>query len=294
LRAAPGDGTLARGHHEMPAESEKHEPVRHVIGLLLSACIVAAGVGAAGPASASTTDNHFIANLGGSRAPAKLGFTIFDTGSSKSQIRALPRGVKALVWLGQKCPTRADASFKTTIRRLAKVKRVFGYYLSDEPHVADCPGGPAALATRASYIRKRSNNTQKSFIVLDRTYDYHAFRPAASRVSMIGLDPYPCSTAHPNCRLYEINEAVNPAVRQGIPRNRIVPVYQAFGQENTGDHYYNQPSPARMRDMLARWARLVPHPPMDYTYGWRNQGSANPTLVDSPALQQVFKDYFAG
>jgi hypothetical protein len=49
-----------------------------------------------------------------------------------------------------------------------------------------------------------------------------------------------------------------------------------------------------MRDMLARWARLVPHPPMDYTYGWRNQGSANPTLVDSPALQQVLKDYFAG
>ncbi|MGH3444799.1 MAG: hypothetical protein ACRDPB_05445 [Nocardioidaceae bacterium] len=244
---------------------------------------------------AATTGNHFIANLGGSRAPAKLGFTVFDTGDSSQQIRHLPRGVKSLVWMGQGCPTPADASFRRTVRRLAKLKRVFGYFLSDEPHVSECPGGPKALASRASYIRKVSHNRQKSFVVLDRTEDYHAFRPKVTHLSMIGLDPYPCSTAHPHCRLHEINEAVNPAVKRGIPRNRIVPVYQVFGQQNapSSERYYNQPTARQLRAILTRWAALVPHPPMDYTYGWRHQDSANPTLVDSTALQQVLKAYFA-
>ena len=47
------------------------------------------------------------------------------------------------------------------------------------------------------------------------------------------------------------------------------------------------------RAMLTEWRRLVPSPVMDYTYGWSNQSSANPTLVDSPALQKVFATFFA-
>lgn len=245
------------------------------------------------PAFADTTDNHFIVNLDGSSAPKGIGFSVFDTGPRTADVRSLPRGVKALVWLGQKCPTRAGATFKRTVDRLSDLRRVFGYYLSDEPHISDCPEGPEALATRARYIRRASEGRQHAFIVLSDEADYRAFRPAVTGVGMVGLNPYPCSDANPRCKLAKINRAVNAARQRGIPLRTIVPVYQAFGQGNTDSSYYRLPRPRRMRAMLHRWSDLVPSPRMDYAYGWGNQGSADPTLVDSPRLQRVFTRYFA-
>jgi hypothetical protein len=249
------------------------------------------------PAGAATTDNHYISNLDDSTAPKKLGFTIFDTGSSRAEIAALPDGVRALVWLGEKCPTRADAAFRRTVDRLAHKARVFGYYLSDEPHVDECPGGPAALATRARYIRRASGGTQRSFIVLDKhnsNYkDYTAFRPQVTRVSLVGLDAYPCNVDSATCEFSKINERVNAATKRNFPLRKIVPVYQAFGQENTSDPYYRLPTAQELNRILARWAKLVPNPRMDYTYSWGNQGSANPTLKDSEPLKNVLQTYFA-
>jgi len=46
--------------------------------------------------------------------------------------------------------------------------------------------------------------------------------------------------------------------------------------------------------MLAAWRRQVPHPVFDLTYGWRHQGTANPTLADDAGLQGVFAQFFAG
>jgi hypothetical protein len=89
-----------------------------------------------------------------------------------------------------------------------------------------------------------------------------------------------------------VGAKVRAAVAAGVPRGRIVPVYQAFGQVGTGDDYYRLPTPTQMRTLLRTWARVVPHPVMDYTYSWKNQRSARPTLVDSPALQTVFRNWF--
>lgn len=259
----------------------------------------AAGATAAQTAAAlpePTTARHYIANLQGAVAgPRSVGFNVFDTGASTEQVDALPSGVQAMVWLGQKCPTPADASFRDTVQRLARNPKVFGYYLSDEPHVADCPGGPKALASRAAFVRDASGGRQRSFIVLSETPDYKAFRPAVTGVSMIGIDAYPCSDANPDCNPAKIDEKVGLALSNGIPRGRIVPVFQAFGQRLTqGDRYYRQPTARQMRPLLARWARLVPSPPMDYTYGWGHQASANPTLVDSLQLRRLLRGYFAG
>jgi hypothetical protein len=224
----------------------------------------------------------------------RLGFTVLDTGHSRAEIRALPKGTQALVWLGQDCPTMADNTFRRQVNRLARNPRVFGYYLSDEPDIVSCPDGPAALASRARYIRQVSNHTQKSFLVMSDSSSYHAYRPAVTRVSMVGIDPYPCSTAHPQCAFGKIKEKVQAALKAGIPIETIVPVYQVFGQENTTDHYYNLPTADELTTMLDRWAALVTHPKMDYAYGWGNQDSANPTLVDSSDLQAVLSSYFAG
>jgi hypothetical protein len=272
------------------------------LGGLSSADANAAVVGPTANATATagttpTTRNHYIANLDGSRAPRKLGYNIFDTGATKSTIDALPRGVRALVWLGQKCPTPATAAFRKTVRHLAHDRKVFGYFLSDEPHIADCPGGPTALATRTAYIRKLSSGRQRSFIVLNQSSadwfagdrDYRSFRPAVTGVSLVGVDSYPCHNG--SCDFSKIHGKSRWAKRY-IKASHIVPVYQAFGQERTSDPYYSLPTRRQERRILAAWAAEFPHPVMDYTYGWGNQDSADPTLVDSAALQDVLHNWF--
>jgi hypothetical protein len=240
-----------------------------------------------------TTPYHFIANVGSHTGAVKrLGYTVIDVGAVGEEIRALPRHTQGLVWLGQDCPTPANRAFRRVIRRFADSHRVFGYYLADEPHARGCPGGPAALATRADYIRKQSGGAQQSFVVLDDSY--HAYRPKVTHVTMVGIDPYPCSTAHPHCAFGDIKDDLDAALRAGIPRRTVVPVYEGFGQENTSSHYYNLPSRDEMRTMLHLWASLVPHPPMDYTYSWGHQDGANPTLRDSRGLKRLFTRYFAG
>jgi hypothetical protein len=239
-----------------------------------------------------TPTRHFVANLKGSTAPFALGYTLADT-SSVSSLSTLPTGVQSVFWLGQKCPTPADSTFKAKIDTLASNPKVFAYYLSDEPHIGDCPGGPAALRSRADYIRAASGGRQKSFIVLSKVADYKPFAPASSHVDLVGLDPYPCSIANPQCDLSKIGEKVTAARTAGVPLTAIVPVYQAFGQERATSHYYNLPTATQEHAILTEWQRIVPSPVMDYTYGWGNQTSSNPTLVDSLALQNVFATFFA-
>lgn len=257
---------------------------RVLLALVATALLVPLGAPSSGQAVSRTT-KHFISNLRGATAPKALGYNVFDTGASG--VAALPSGVQALVWLGQKCPTPADAAFRATVDRFATDRRVFGYYLSDEPHVADCPRAAAALASRADYIRAKSRGAQKSFIVLSRVADYSAFRPAATHVDLVGIDPYPCSVASPGCPVTKIRDKVTAARRAGIPLAAIVPVHQAFGQQKIARGYYRLPTAAQMRAMLAEWDRLVPSPVMDYAYGWSHQSSSNPTLADSRSLQTV-------
>jgi hypothetical protein len=263
-----------------------------LFALLASVVVALTATSGGAQAEAQTPTRHFVANLKGATAPFSLGYTLADN-SSVSSLSTLPAGVQSVFWLGQKCPTPADSTFKAKVDALASNPKVFAYYLSDEPHSGDCPGGPAALRSRADYIRAASGGRQKSFIVLSKVADYKPFAPASSHVDLVGLDPYPCSIAHPQCDLSKIGEKVAAARAAGVQLTAIVPVYQAFGQERTTSHYYNQPTATQEHAILTEWKRLVPSPVMDYTYGWGNQSSANPTLVDSAALQKVFATFFA-
>lgn len=285
---AAGLVLVPAAHAATPAPSRAAAPTP-------SPASTAARTAAAAPLLTAAAANHFLVNLQGSTKPMSLGYNVIDVGSSTQQVNALPIGTVGMVWLGQKCPTTADATFKAVIDRLANNPKVYGYYLSDEPHIADCARGPAALETRANYIRVASAGRQRSFIVLSKAADYKAFGPTQTRVSLYGIDPYPCSTAHPSCDISMIPDKVNKAVAYGIPRGRVVPVYQAFGQERTaGGGYYRLPSATQLKAILQAWSAAVPDARLDYTYGWGNQSSANPTLVDTATLQGVFKDYFAG
>jgi hypothetical protein len=264
-----------------------------IAAVLLPAVAMIAPMSQGAQASGPGT-KHFIANRAGSTAPAALGYNLFDTGSNVQLVNSLPSGVQALVWLGQKCPTPIDDTFKSKVNALVGNPRVYGYYISDEPHASSCPGAAAALASRADYISAKTGGAQKSFIVLSRIEDYSAFNPSKSHVDLIGLDPYPCSISNPTCDLSKIGEKLRAALAAGIPSSAVVPVFQTFGQEGTLSHYYNLPTASQLQAMLNEWDRLLPSPAMDYSYGWAHQSSSNPTLVDSPALQGVMKKHNTG
>jgi hypothetical protein len=268
------------------------------LALVLAVSLVAAAAAvpttqavAAPRRSAPVVTRHYIANIDGHfRAVAGLGYNVLDAGPS--DLPRLPRGTRALIWVGQDTPTPPGRGFKALVNRLANNRKVFGYFLSDEPALA--PGAAAALRARADYIAAASGGRQLSFVVLDGQRKYRAYRPAVTHVDLVGIDPYACSIAHPRCDPAEIPSAVRGALRAGIPRRKLVPTYQAFGQEHlsAADHYYNMPSRSQERRLLLQWHRLLPHPVLDYTYGWEHQASANPTLVDRPRLQSLFNAYF--
>jgi len=238
--------------------------------------------------AAPGTRYHYVANVTGLAGPSRVGFNVLDIGAW--EVESLPQGTRGLVWLGQRCPKPIDDRFRTTVRRLAQDPRVLGYYLTDEPYSRTCPGGPRALAGRAAFIRRVTGDRQRSFIALYR--DFHAWRPSVTKVSMIGIVGFPCSRSHPSCDLGVIDEHVGKAARAGIPRRMMVPVYQAFGQEKAAYHYYRMPTTRQFRAVLARWARLLPNPPMDYAYGWDHQRNANPTLRDAIGIRTSLSTVF--
>lgn len=246
---------------------------------------------------------HYVVNVENVAQVVPLGYDLFDTGPDTDELAALPAGTQALVWLGSldndacASPGYTFAQFMAVVDRLAGDPRVYGYFIADEPHPQACPTAVADVRARADYIHSH-DPTHKSFVVvLDGTNqcggtygcEFDAFRPAASHVDLIGLDPYPCNVNSPTCDYSKINDTVRRAEEHGIPASAIVPVFQAFGQACTSSPYYRLPSVTELRTMLSHWAAVVPHPAFDYTYTWGHQDSSCPTLVDSASLQAVMR-----
>jgi hypothetical protein len=119
------------------------------------------------------------------------------------------------------------------------------------------------------------------------------YSPENSHVDLFGIDPYPCRSELGICDLYMIDRYVASAERAGIPRQRMVPVFQTFGggewKDGDGGHYV-LPKPEELRAMLERWSTLIPPPPFDYAYSWGSQ-RGDQALEDAPALQEVMKTH---
>ena len=283
---------------------------------------------AEGPPSVTTPTRtwHYAPNTGGRVGPAASdGFTLFDiAGSTRTPERInavvdrLPRGAKALVWVGNlgnapagsACPPPGFTmpQFRAQIDAIAGNSKVFGYYLSDEPHPSICPTVASEIAARADYIHSHTN--QVAFIVaLDSSNlcgdhpgcEYRALAPTHTHVDLIGLDPYPCHLdaggAPAPCDLGVIAAKVDTAIRSGIPRRAIVPTFQTFGQEGRTDGkapYYRLPTAGELTAMLHAWSLVVPAPAMDYSYTFGVQCTpsscpAPQALENQPALARVMK-----
>ena len=294
-----------------------HRPVLWVISAGLAAAVawLLTAVLVAGrilPAAPGTTGGHLAVNLHGDYAgAAAAGFTLVDAGSAAA-LDALPPGVRGVLWLGNgynsTCSWRLDDKQVTAQVEAARDDPHFSgtYYISDEPHPATCPDAPRRIAERTALIHRLDPKGRTFIVVENGGAKVDEFRLLADSADLIGVAPYPCNRANAKdgCDLLQLRERILAARDAGIPVDRIVPVFQAFGQACAGIEkpWYRLPTEQEMAAMLRVWDELVPRSrrAFDMTYSWASQkGSSCPTLAQAngdgwPDLRSVLSKYFAG
>ena len=253
-------------------------------------------------ANAQTT-LHYASGLGASEAPAgaALGFNVADVGDLAS-LNALPPGMKGLIWLGIK--GGATTEFQNKVKPFIGNSKVFGFYLWDEPDPTGKYGElitPGSLKEQSDWIHQNVPGA-KTFIVLMNMASSNArpsymntYNPANTGIDLYGLDPYPFRTGLV-ADLNEIDAAVAAAVQSGIPMEKIVPVFQAFGGGNFNTAEggkYLVPTPKQLQALIDRWATIIPSPEFDYVYSWGNQ-QGDTALRNRPELQAVCKAHNSG
>ncbi|MGH3283498.1 MAG: hypothetical protein ACRDPD_02235 [Streptosporangiaceae bacterium] len=246
------------------------------------------------------TTLHYTANgsISGSGAylPGTLGFNMADV-SASGRLPHLPKGVKALVWLGD-CGG-VTSSFQSQVHPFRDRSQVWGFYLMDEPDPSSCPA--ANLKAESDWIHANDPGAKTFIIEQNLSASYQpsyvgGYTPRNSDIDYYGLDPYPCrNDTYPvslhGCNDSYITKAVAAAEHVGIPQADIVPVYQAFGGGryiDDGNGTYRLPTAAQERQILSTWSRLIRRPAFDYAYSWGVQ-NGDTALSDAPSsLQQVF------
>ncbi|OSP53626.1 hypothetical protein [Pseudoruegeria sp. SK021] len=238
---------------------------------------------------------------------AAIGFNLADV-SSVGALDLLPDGAKGVLWLRNgynlKCVwQRPDEEVVEIVQKARDHPKFSGiYFISDTPHPSICPDGPQRIAERTALIHKHDPNG-RSFIAVSGGHKFpEEFAQLADAADLIGVVVYPCNSRIGKCQPDKINERVGRAFDAGIPKERLVPVLQAFGQACTTNEnpYYQLPTVEDMHEILRVWDELLPPEfrPFDMTYSWGGQERhACPNLtmadgVDYPDLQAVYSDYF--
>ncbi len=229
-----------------------------------------------------------------------LGYDLVDVKADPALVAGVPAGMQALLWVGNFTCGDFELgwdAFQRAVQRFGRDPKVYGWYLSDEPNPGDCPEVAGEIRRRAQYIERHAPG-QVSFISLT-DWPMKPLAPKRVGVDLIGLAPYPCkgsAKTRERCDIGAIDRMVRLADAAGIPRARVAPVLQTFGQGCTkGDKQYWLPTRTQFREILARWDRLAPRPPLEISYSWGRQDEwACPTLADAtggkhPDLQSIMR-----
>lgn len=260
---------------------------------------ILAGLLASSAATPALAQLHYAANGNfdrlGAYKPGAVGFNLADVQTVR-QLNALPEGVRGLVWLGL-CDG-VDEKFIATVRPYIGNPKLFGLFIADD---IDPTGRYSSLCTpdnikaEVQWIKQNAPGAV-TFVELMNMGSSQAPRyvgspnPANSGADLFGIAPYPCRAEFNGCDLDEIDRYVAAAETAGIPRARLVPIFQAFGGGewvNDAGAKFLLPTPDQQRAILERWASLLPTPVFDIVYSWGMQRSAK-TLESSPELQAVF------
>jgi hypothetical protein len=236
----------------------------------------------------------------GTYVPARAGFNLADVSYARD-LSALGPDNSVLVWVGL-CHGVDDA-FLRIVNAYARTPHLFGFYLMDDPDPRPAapavdPGHacPAAnLRAEADWIHSHVPGARTVIVIMNLGDSAHPFfgnsyEPEQSHVDLFGLAAYPCRTDLNGCDNGIIDRYVAAALEAGIPRNRIVPIYQTFGggdwHTDTGGHY-TLPTVRQASDILSRWHQLVPDPVMDMAYSWGAQ-KGDAALETAPELRSLF------
>jgi hypothetical protein len=212
--------------------------------------------------------------------------------------------VRVLVWVGL-CGG-VDEAFIRIVNASAGTPNLFGFYLMDDPDSR--PSAPATnaahacpvanLRAEADWIHAHVPGARTVIVIMNLGDANHprfqdSYEPARSHIDLFGLAAYPCRTELKGCDHGIIDRYVAAAAEAGIPVDRIVPIYQAFGgggwKTDTGGHYA-LPTVQQATEIVARWHRLVPDPEMDMAYSWGAQ-RGDAALETTPDLQALFARY---
>lgn len=242
---------------------------------------------------------HYTAGGGidsnGKYSAGQAGFNLADV-QSVAQLNALPDGVKGLVWLDQ--GQGVTQSFIDAVTPYIGNPKLHGFYLVDEP---DPTGkyGPlvtaANLKAESDWIHAHVPGAVTFITMMDMGSSanpsfMNTYNPANTHIDYFGIDPYPVRSGTGQVDYNMIDKAVAAAVQSGIPLDKIVPVYQAFGgggwSNDTGGKYV-MPTAEQAQTILDHWGKAVPSPAFDYTYHWTSQ-NGDSALSTSPELQKVF------
>ncbi|HET6875914.1 MAG TPA: hypothetical protein VFH38_00140 [Jatrophihabitans sp.] len=243
---------------------------------------------------------HYAANDYGRNARARLrrlGYRLADV-SDASLLRSLPRDTRGMAYVGM-CGGNTKA-FRATVNPYRHSKKLYGFYLVDEPAPREC--STAHLRAESRYIHRHFAHA-RTFVLLQSLASsrhprfYRGYNRAHTGVDLFGLDPYPCRSEVHGCVYFIINRYVRAAKRAGFAQSRLVPVFQAFGggrwTDDGGGHWV-LPTAPQARRLICRWGSLVPHPAFDYTYSWGTQ-NGDKALSTAPAgLRAVFAAHNRG
>jgi hypothetical protein len=241
--------------------------------------------GPSAPAEAGKAPRYRYMIDSGSSAPlvASYGWNLLDV-SSKWRADRLPGRTRGLVWLGDydnsSCAWEVpDQELRRVVPPMARDRKVFGFYFSDEPDPNACPAAPAQHRARTRLLHALSAG-KPTILVVDsnsRRATLEQIPKWAGAADYLGLDPYPCYRGKP-CQFDWIDRVIKAANKARVSYWGVV---QAFADSN-----WRWPTNGEERHMLAQWAASRQSGYMTFTWRWGGHA-----LTERPGLLEVFKRF---
>jgi hypothetical protein len=193
------------------------------------------------------------------------GWNLIDV-DSRARADALPRGARALLWVGDYDNTScgwqvSDAALEREIATTRGDPKIAGYFYSDEPDPFACPDAPAQHRARSALIHKL-DPAKFTVMVMDSNSGQTSLRQVRlwkGAADFVGLNPYICYRDKP-CDFGWINTIIHAADRVGF---RYWGAVQAFADKD-----WRWPTPAEEQRMLALWSASNASGYMTFAWTW--------------------------
>jgi serralysin len=242
--------------------------------------------------------------------PGAVGFNLADI-SSLGGLNRLPDKVLGLVYVSSSIGCGGDtSSFRAFVDQFRDNPKLWGFYLMDEPYVhgygGKPPCSPGNLLAETRYI-KSIIPTAKTYIKMgnsdgQKNPNYDDYYPGNTGIDVFGVGSYMCRSdfvgkpgTEDGCDWTMVDRYVD-AAEKHIPTANLAPTYQAFSGWRTeaSGGVFLMPTVAQTQKILDTWHKRLPTPMMEYAYAWSCQAQSTDCLSRDVAMQQVYKDWFAG